>query len=233
LRHPRSVDASFEWTGCARGAAASGSRTTSNISDWPWHHPLYAYSPEHTNLCLRLRWWLLLWWWPLLLRCSTLLRATVQTLDRALIVGERCFRQQSPGYVPGFLLIGAEPSSVRLWPLADMRPRPADVRFLCFRVKLFFKKNLGSQRQPQESTTECDKQKDAQDTTTQEQIHAFPCSRYFSHCYSRSATAGPKTSRMRAAEMRDSFVRSRCSRIGATSRVFAIAVSARRETAEL
>ena len=32
------------------------------------------------TLCLRLRWWPLLLWW------STLLRATVQTLDRVLIV---------------------------------------------------------------------------------------------------------------------------------------------------
>jgi hypothetical protein len=102
--------------------------------------------------------------------------------------------------------------------IPDVRSRgdKADHQFV-------FRKKLGSQRQPQEeSTTDCDKQKNAQDTTTEEQIRAFLCSQYFSHCYSRLATAGPKISRTRAAEMRDSFVRSRSSRIEASSRVFAI-----------
>jgi hypothetical protein len=39
-------------------------------------------------------------------------------------------------------------------------------------INLFLEK-LGSPRQPQERTTDCDKQKNSQDTTTEEQIHAF------------------------------------------------------------
>jgi hypothetical protein len=44
-----------------------------------------------------------------------------------------------------------------------------------------FRKKLGSPRQPQERTTDCDKQKNSQDTTTEEQVHAFVCSKYLSH----------------------------------------------------
>jgi hypothetical protein len=38
---------------------------------------------------------------------------------------------------------------------------------------LFLEKKLGSQRQPQESATDCDKQKNSQDTATEEQIYVF------------------------------------------------------------